>query len=154
MGNRIIEMWVDLFKCSHFTFYSPCCKFDQGLKYHVKYKNVLYHYLLPEKKKKFSLHLCVYAWSLSCTGLFVTLWTVAHQAPLSMGFSRQEYQGGLSCPPSKGSSQPRDRNHVSYLLHGQMGSLPLSHLGNPSLHTTNYKIICNRKAMPWLSFVP
>ena len=31
--------------------------------------------------------------------LFATLWTVAHQAPLSMGFSRQEYQSGLSCPP-------------------------------------------------------
>ena len=27
------------------------------------------------------------------------LWTVAHQAPLSMGFSRQEYWSGLSCPP-------------------------------------------------------
>ena len=31
--------------------------------------------------------------------LFVTLWTVAHQAPLSMGFSRQEYWSGLLCPP-------------------------------------------------------
>ena len=30
---------------------------------------------------------------------FVTLWTVAHQAPLSMGFSRQEYWSGLPCPP-------------------------------------------------------
>ena len=29
-------------------------------------------------------------WSLSCVQLFVTPWTVAHQAPLSMGFSRQE----------------------------------------------------------------
>ena len=27
------------------------------------------------------------------------LWTVAHQAPLSMGFSRQEYCSGLPCPP-------------------------------------------------------
>ena len=27
------------------------------------------------------------------------LWTVAHQAPLSMGFSRQEYWSGLPCPP-------------------------------------------------------
>ena len=26
-------------------------------------------------------------------------WTVAHQAPLSMGFSRQEYWSGLPCPP-------------------------------------------------------
>ena len=31
--------------------------------------------------------------------LFATLWTVAHQASLSMGFSRQEYWRGLSCPP-------------------------------------------------------
>ena len=31
--------------------------------------------------------------------LFVTPRTVAHQAPLSMGFSRQEYWSGLPCPP-------------------------------------------------------
>ena len=31
--------------------------------------------------------------------LFVTLWAVAHQAPLSMGFSRQEYWSALPCPP-------------------------------------------------------
>ena len=36
--------------------------------------------------------------SLSCVRLFVTLWTVAHQAPLSMEFSRQEYWSGLPCP--------------------------------------------------------
>ena len=30
--------------------------------------------------------------------LFVTLWTITRQAPLSMGFSRQEYQSGLLCP--------------------------------------------------------
>ena len=30
--------------------------------------------------------------------LFATLWTVARQAPLSMGFSRQEYCSGLPCP--------------------------------------------------------
>ena len=32
--------------------------------------------------------------------LFVTPWTVARQASLFMGFSRQEYWSGLSCPPS------------------------------------------------------
>ena len=31
--------------------------------------------------------------------LFVTPWTVAHQAPLSMGFSRQEYWSGVPLPP-------------------------------------------------------
>ena len=30
---------------------------------------------------------------------FVTLWSVAHQAPLSMGFCRQEYWSGLPYPP-------------------------------------------------------
>jgi len=30
----------------------------------------------------------------------VAPWTVAHQAPLSMGFSREEYWSGLPCPPS------------------------------------------------------
>ena len=28
-----------------------------------------------------------------------TLWTVAHQSPLSMGFSKQEYWSGFPCPP-------------------------------------------------------
>ena len=35
---------------------------------------------------------------LSCIWLFVTAWVVAHQAPLSMGFSRQEYWSGLPFP--------------------------------------------------------
>ena len=38
--------------------------------------------------------------------LFATPWTVAHQAPLSMGFSRQEYWSGLSCPPVEDLSDP------------------------------------------------
>ena len=36
--------------------------------------------------------------SLSHIQLFVTPWTVAHQAPLSMGFPRQEYWSGLPFP--------------------------------------------------------
>ena len=42
-----------------------------------------------------------------------TPWTAAHQAPLSMEFSRQEYWGGLPLPFSRGSSQRRNRNWVS-----------------------------------------
>ena len=41
----------------------------------------------------------------SCVWLFATLWTVTCQAPMSMGFSRQEYWSGLPCPPG-GSSHP------------------------------------------------
>ena len=36
---------------------------------------------------------------LSCVQLFATPWTVAYHAPLSMGFSRQEYCSGLPFPP-------------------------------------------------------
>ena len=46
--------------------------------------------------------------------LFVTLWTVVHQAPLSMGFSSQEYWSGLSAF-SRGSSQPRNETRISYI---------------------------------------
>ena len=38
--------------------------------------------------------------------LFVTPWTVAHQAPLSMGFSRQEYCSGVPFPPSEDLPNP------------------------------------------------
>ena len=37
-------------------------------------------------------------WSLSRVQLLSTPWTVAHQAPLSMGFLRQEYWSGLPFP--------------------------------------------------------
>ena len=46
--------------------------------------------------------------SLSRVRLFAILWTVAHQTPQSMGFSRQEYWSSAAIPFSKGSSQPRD----------------------------------------------
>ena len=36
----------------------------------------------------------------------MTPWTVAYQAPLSMGFSRQEYWSGLSCPPPGDLTNP------------------------------------------------
>ena len=41
---------------------------------------------------------------LSCSVMpnSVTLWTIARQAPLSIGFSRQEYWSGLPCPPPAG----------------------------------------------------
>ena len=41
---------------------------------------------------------------LSHVGLFATLWTSLRQAPLSMGFPRQEYWSGLPLPNPGGSS--------------------------------------------------
>jgi len=43
---------------------------------------------------------------LSRVQLFAAPWTVAHQAPLSMGFPRQEYWSGLPFPPSGDFSDP------------------------------------------------
>jgi len=45
-------------------------------------------------------HLCAVLSRFSCVQLFSTLWIVAHQAPLSVGFSRQEYWSGLPWPPA------------------------------------------------------
>ena len=43
---------------------------------------------------------------LSHVQLFVTPWTVAYQAPLSMGFSRQEYWSGVPFPSPGGLPDP------------------------------------------------
>ena len=47
-----------------------------------------------------------YVLVLSCIQLFATPWTVAHQAPLSTGFSRQEYWSGLPFPSPEDLPNP------------------------------------------------
>ena len=49
--------------------------------------------------KLIMLSLKVKVKSFSHVRLFATPWMVTYQAPQSMGFSRQEYWSGLSCPP-------------------------------------------------------
>ena len=51
-------------------------------------------------------HTYIYA-ALSCVQLSVAARTVAHQAPLSMAFSRQNYWSGLPCPPPGDLSCPQ-----------------------------------------------
>ena len=65
---------------------------------------------------------------LGCIQLFVTLWTVAHQALLSMGFSRQEYWSRWPCP-SPGDLPDPEIKLGCPALHSD--SLPLRHLGRP-----------------------
>ena len=45
----------------------------------------------------------------SCVQLFTILWTGACQAPLSMGFSKQEYWSGLPCPPPEDLPSPGNK---------------------------------------------
>ena len=53
--------------------------------------------------------------SFSHVQLFETPWTVAHQAPLSMGFLQERILEWVAVPYSRGSSQPRDWTHISYV---------------------------------------
>ena len=77
------------------------------------------------------LTLCDPMNSLGPYGLFATLWTVAHQAPLSMEISRQEYRSGLPFPPPGDLPNPgiEPASLMSPALAG--GSLPLVPLGKP-----------------------
>ena len=53
---------------------------------------------VKQNKKPMCMCMCMQS-HFSHVQLFATLWTVARQAPLSMGFSRQEYWSGVPCPP-------------------------------------------------------
>ena len=46
---------------------------------------------------------------------FATPWAVARQAPLDVGFSRQEYWSRLPLSSPRGSSQLRDQTHISFI---------------------------------------
>ena len=74
-----------------------------------------------------SVFVCV----LSHFRLFAALWAVARQAPLSMGFSRQEHWYGLPCPPPWYHSDPASDLCLLCLLHWQASSLPLVPPGKP-----------------------
>ena len=57
-------------------------------------------------RQVYCCRVCVCAKLLSCVQLFATVGAIACQAPLSMGFSRQEYWSGLPCPPPGDLSDP------------------------------------------------
>ena len=71
--------------------------------------------------------------------LFSTPWTVACQAPLSMGFPRQKYWRGLPFP-SSGDLLTQGSN--PNVLHWQANSLPASNQGNPIL----YIVMCTHQS--------
>ena len=74
----------------------------------------------------------VVVWSLRHFQVFVTPWTAARQAPLSMGFSRQELWSGLLCPPPPGDLPDPGIKFISPAAPElQEDSLPLSHWGSP-----------------------
>ena len=58
------------------------------------------------------MHACALS-LFSCVPLFVTLWTVAHQAPLSLGIIQERILEWVSMPSSREPSPSRDRTWVS-----------------------------------------
>ena len=63
----------------------------------------------------------------------MTLWTVAHQAAMSLGFSKQEYWNGLLCPPPGDLPNPGIELPSLSLLQWEADSSPLVPLGSPPL---------------------
>ena len=84
-----------------------------------------FHYVTP----------CIYV-CFSHVWFSATLWIAGHQAPLSMGFSRQVYWSGLP------GSSPGDllNPYLSHFMHWQVGSLPLVPPGKSMLHLISGKI--------------
>ena len=94
-----------LYKCTHHsraymhvctTLTQHVCPYEHMLQpAHIIPVTCMFVHMCGEVKVK-ATHLC----------LFATPWTVARQAPLSMGFSRQEYWSGLPFPPSEDLPNP------------------------------------------------
>ena len=89
---------------------------------------------------------------------FATLWTVDHQAPLSMGFSRQEYWSGLPCPslgifPTQGPNLSPAAPAPAPLYHWATGEAPciLRHVDFPfSSCSPSHWTLCPHPKLTWL----
>ena len=79
------------------------------------------------------ISLCVHV--LSCVQLFAILWTIAHQAPLSMEFSRQEYWSRLPFP-SPGDLPDPGIEHTSLV--------PPALAGGFFTHCTTWEALCDK----------
>ena len=106
---------------------------------------------------------------LSCVQLFATPWTIAHQAPLSMEFSKQEYWSGLPFPSLGDLSNPgiqpmSPQGPFRYMgtLSTALGTLhfgsavrnPPAKEGDSRLDPWVRKILWRRKWEPTLVFLP
>ena len=82
---------------------------------------------------------CVCKWVCACSLMSDSAapWTIAYQAPLSMGFSRQEYWSGLPWPPSGDFPNPGIESKSLCLLHWQGDTLPTELSPSPCISLAN-----------------
>ena len=78
----------------------------------------------------FKMSMCC-AQSLSRVRLFANPWTLARQAPLSMGILPARILEWITMPSSRGSSQPRERTQVSRICRWML--FCLSYQGSPKM---------------------
>ena len=78
--------------------------------------------------------------SLSRVRLFETPWTVTHQAPLTMGFSRQGYWSGLPFPPPADLPDPGSEPGSPALQADTLLSEPPGYILNFCLIVSRYSI--------------
>ena len=86
--------------------------------------------------------------------LFVTLWTVVCQAPLSMGFSRQNARVGFLALLQGIFLTQRLNWHLLSLLHWQAGSSPLAPPGSTMIHTLLLLLLLSHFSRVRLSATP
>ena len=90
------------------------------------------------------LRLCsvsIYVLVLTMSDSLVSSWNVAHQAPLSMEFQRQEYLGRWSFPSPEDLAYPGIEPGSLHLLHQQADSLPLAPPGKTHVSAQSYALI-------------
>ena len=83
----------------------------------------------------------------------MTLWIIAHQAPLSMEFSRQDSWSRLPFPPPGDLPYPGTDSHLLCLLHWRADSLPLAPPGKSSYGYTTllaYPKSLRASLMAWM----
>ena len=80
--------------------------------------------------------------------VFATPWTAAHQIPLSMGFSRQEYWSGLSSPSPGDLPKPRIKPSFPTSSASQADSLPTK---PPIVHRLQFNLKKNKDSRFWLT---
>ena len=102
--------------------------------------NIMENFPSYDKQGYPSIQVCVHVCS-SLVQLFAASWTVSRQAPLSMGFSRQEYWSGQPWPPPGDLPDPGSEHKSPVSPELQANSLPLSHQGSLYPSIVGYMII-------------
>ena len=89
--------------------------------------------MMPFENMEINHHCALLCSVISHAQLFMTPWTVVHQAPLSMGIFQARILEWVAIPSFRGPSQPGLNPGLLCVLHWQVGFLPLAPPGKPKM---------------------